>query len=636
MLNHPTDRQPRTSTTALRGERARHAFVPLVAGVCLLLATCTAAALGAAAAGAATESVQFNLNGRGYGHGIGMSQWGAYGYAKNGWKWDAIIKHYYTGVSIGDVPNSVIRVLLADSQSSVKVTAATDFTVAGGQDTRTIPGGTQAVATPSGNGCLVAAGGQTWSFAESVTFSPGSSLLLLANRNQNGYINTTNMHYRGSLRVVRSGSGLTVVNHVPLEQYLYAVVPREVGSTWPAEALKAQAVAARSFGAQRIGSAGLFDVYCTTRSQAYGGADGEAAATNAAVDGTRGKVPTWKGKPIGAYYFDTSGGHTENVENIWAGPPVPYLKGVDDPYDTYSPYHSWPENPIRRSAATIARQLGSGYAPPGVLQTIYVTRRGVSPRIVQAFVVGTKGSRATTGAILRVRLGLRDTWFDVRTLSMAPYSAKQLVITYGQPFELRGRTFPALGATDKLVLRYRVGAVWRSATVPPERILAKSLSLGSGRTAKYAAYSCPIAPKGKTVYAFGVGNARSPQVTVAVRAQAALAAPQSPAAVGRQSLFAATAGPASLAGVRVALQLRETDGWKTVAQAPVGAGGAAQLPWTPTVNGTFSLRLAVPGAKGLLGANSRPVSVVVGGSPEPSPSTSPATSRIAFPGPPAR
>jgi stage II sporulation protein D len=588
-------------------------------GFLLLLAALLVLAAGPAPACAASESVQFTLNGRGYGHGIGMSQWGAYGYARKGWKWDAIIKHYYTGVSIGKVPNRIIRVLLADGQSSVRLSATTDYTVTGGSSAQTVAGGTQTIVSPSGNGCTVTAGGQTWSFSDSVTFSPGSSLLRLANRNQNSYINTANMHYRGSLRVVRGGSGLTIVNHLPLEQYLYAVVPREVGSTWPAEALKAQAVAARSFGAQRVGSSGLFDVYCTTRSQAYGGADGEAAATTAAVDATRGMVPTWNGKPIGAYYFDTSGGYTENVENVWAGSPVPYLKGVDDPYDTYSPYHVWPENPIRRSAATVARQLGSGYAPPGALHTIYVTKRGVSPRVVQAYVLGSKGSRATTGAILRVRLGLRDTWFDVRTLSMKPFSTKRIVITYGEAFELSGRTFPALTAKDKLLLRYRAGGSWRSASVPAERIVAKSLSLG-GRAAKYSAYSCPIAPKGKTAYVFAVGNARSPQVTIAVRAKAALVAPQAAPAVGSQSLFAATVAPTSLAGVRVALQVKEADGWKSVAQAPLGADGTAQLPWTPTTNGTFALRLAVPAGKGLLGANSKPVSATVGGSPTPSPS----------------
>jgi SpoIID/LytB domain protein len=362
------------------------------------------------------------------------------------------------------VANRTIRVLLADGQASVRLSSSAAYTVASGSQTQTIPGGTQAVVRPSGSGCAVTAGGQTWTFAESATFSPGSALLRLANRNQNGYINTANMHYRGSLRIVRAGGSLTIVNHLPLEQYLYAVVPREVGSTWPAEALKAQAVAARSFAAQRVGSSGLFDVYCTTRSQAYGGADGEAAASTAAVDRTRGKVPTWNGKPIGAYYFDTSGGHTENVENVWAGSPVPYLKGVEDPYDTYSPYHVWPENPIRRSAAAMKKQLGSSYSPPGSLQTLYITRRGVSPRVVQAYAIGTKGSRATTGSVLRMRLGLRDTWFDVRTLSIKPHSSKQIVVTYGRPFELSGRTFPALAAGDKLVLRYLSGGKWHAAT----------------------------------------------------------------------------------------------------------------------------------------------------------------------------
>jgi len=612
-MTHSQDTHRSAVATGRPGTRGARRLLLLLAVALLAVAAVPAPA------DAATESVQFNITGRGYGHGIGMSQYGAYGYARKGWKWDAIIKHYYTGVTIGKVPNSVIRVLLADGQASVRLTAATDYTFSSGSTSQTIAGGTQAVVTASGSGCTVTAGGQTWSVSSAVVFSPGSSFLRLANSNQNGYINTANMHYRGSLRIVRLSGGLSIINHLPLEQYIYGVVPREVSSGWPAEALKAQAVAARSFGAQHLGGSGLFDVYCTARSQAYGGADGEAATTSAAVDATRGRVPMYGGKPIGAYFFSTSGGHTENVENIWAGSAVAYLKGVEDPYDTYSPYHVWPENPIRRSAASITKQLGSGYAAPGSLRTIYVTKRGVSPRIVQAYVVGTKGSRPTTGAILRVRLGLRDTWFDVRTLSMAPSSSKTIVITYGQAYQLRGRTYPALADGDTLKLRYFVGGKWHSVSVPAERIIAKTQSLGGGHTAKYATYSCPIAPKKKTVYAFAVGAAHSPKVTIAVRARATLTAPQT-AAVGRQCLFTAAVAPTSLAGTRVSLQLKGSGGWKTVAQGTLGADGTVKLPWTPTLNGTFSLRLSVPAAKALLAAKSAAVKVVVGGTPQPSPS----------------
>ena len=186
---------------------------------------------------------------------------------------------------------------------------------------------------------------------------------MLGNKNTSG-LPSVNMHYRGSLRVARLTSGLAIINVIRVEDYLRGVVPREVPSSWPAEALKAQAVAARSYAAIHFGSAGAYDLYCDTRSQAYNGADGEAASTNAAVAATRGVVPTYGGKPITAYFFSTSGGHTENIENVWGTAPVPYLKGVDDPYDTYSPYHIWPNDPIRMTGAAVAAALGSTYSRP--------------------------------------------------------------------------------------------------------------------------------------------------------------------------------------------------------------------------------------------------------------------------------
>ncbi len=166
-------------------------------------------------------------------------------------------------------------------------------------------------------------------------------------------------HYRGRLRVVHLTGGLEIVNTLPLESYLLGVVPRESPASWPIEALKAQAVAARSYAYRSTGGSGSFDVYCTTASQMYGGADGETAATNKAVTATKGIVPTYQGTPIVAYFFSTSGGHTENIENVWtSAAPVPYLKGVSDPYDTTSPYHAWPDDPIRRTPAADRRGAG--------------------------------------------------------------------------------------------------------------------------------------------------------------------------------------------------------------------------------------------------------------------------------------
>ena len=185
------------------------------------------------------------------------------------------------------------------------------------------------------------AGSATYRFSTPVVFKPGTSYLKLVNANQNG---SAGVHYRGQLRVVHFTAGLMVVNVLPLESYLYGVVPFESPASWPATALRVQAVAARSY-ALATRKTGAFDVYCTTASQYYGGLDaghGEEPSTTKAVKDTAGVVATYGGKPIVAYYFSTSGGHTENIENVWgSAAPVPYLKGVTDPYDGASPYHVW-------------------------------------------------------------------------------------------------------------------------------------------------------------------------------------------------------------------------------------------------------------------------------------------------------
>lgn len=485
--------------------------------VLLMAALGTLAAMAATASPvqAADEATRFTLVGRGYGHGIGMSQYGACGRARAGWTWQRIIEHYYTGVRIGRTADRTIRVLLAEGQWSVRVSAGRAYRVdAPGAASQPIPGGTQATVTWSGGRYRVRASGQTWSFAKPVSFSSGTGTLRLANSTQNGWPASARARYRGTLRVVRGGSGFSVVNHLPLEQYLYGVLPREVSPSWPTHALRAQAVAARSFAAQRIGASGQFDVYCTTRSQVYGGADAEAARTTAAVNATRGLVPTYRGRPIGAYFFASSGGRTENVENVWTSAPVPYLKSVDDSFDRGSPYSSWPENPLVRTPAAIARALGP-YSAPGSLRTIYVVKRGVSPRIVKAYVVGSRGARAVSGQVLRERLGLRSTWLHIRTLSIAPSGT--IAISKGEGAVLRGRTFPALTAKDKLTLRYRVSGAWRAKAVPAMAIKTRRLSLGGGRTATYSTYAMPIDPGGTIVYCFSVGAARSPNVRVTVR-----------------------------------------------------------------------------------------------------------------------
>jgi stage II sporulation protein D len=158
---------------------------------------------------------------------------------------------------------------------------------------------------------------------------------------QGGYIWIGGRWYRGSVQVIPNGKQLLAVNHVDLEQYLYSVLGAEMSANFPAEALKAQAVAARTYALYRRQSTSqkLFDVDSTQASQVYRGLSSEADTTQAAVKATLGQIMTYQGKPILAVFHAASGGHTENVEDIWSNR-VPYLRGVPD-YDLDTPGSEW-------------------------------------------------------------------------------------------------------------------------------------------------------------------------------------------------------------------------------------------------------------------------------------------------------
>jgi stage II sporulation protein D len=198
-----------------------------------------------------------------------------------------------------------------------------------------------------------------------------------------------------------------------LEDYLQGVVPAESPASWPAAALQAQAIAARTY-AITTARGGDFDQFADTRSQVYGGVSVETAATNQAVAATRGQVVTYQGQPVVTYFFSTSGGKTENVENTTLGnEPKPWLKSVDDPYDDVSPRHRW--EPVTMTLPQAGKKLRGLYR--GGFRGIKVLQRGASPRIMRALVRGTRGSTEVNGATLRAKLELFDTWAYFTTVT---------------------------------------------------------------------------------------------------------------------------------------------------------------------------------------------------------------------------
>ncbi|MFX4263167.1 SpoIID/LytB domain-containing protein [Pelotomaculum propionicicum] len=148
--------------------------------------------------------------------------------------------------------------------------------------------------------------------------------------------------YRGDMEFRLEDGKLTAVNVLNIEDYLRGVVPAEMPAYWPEEALKAQAVAARNYALQRVETSrgSSFNVYCDISSQVYGGYDAESSSTSKAIEETKGVVMLSGGETAAAFFHSSSGGYTENSEDVWSGK-VPYIKSKPDPYDKNDNYYNW-------------------------------------------------------------------------------------------------------------------------------------------------------------------------------------------------------------------------------------------------------------------------------------------------------
>jgi stage II sporulation protein D len=405
----------------------------------------------AAAPAAADAAVRHVIRGAGFGHGIGMSQYGAYGYALKGRGYDEILGHYYKGTRLSSAPSRPVRVLLQPEDPYVRVRGATSI---GG---RALKANRTYVARDSGGAILITteSGKRVARVGNGARFEGAEPLRLLGPA-----LNfVTSGLYRGAIEIRTEGSGVTAINVLDLDTYVRGVVAGEMPSSWPLEALKTQAVAARTYALATRKTTGLFDQYPDTRSQVYRGVTGESVRSDAAVRGTAGRIVTYGGVPAVTYYFSTSGGHTENVEFSFVGSlSKPWLVGVPDPYDTQSPYHRWE---VKTTAASLDRALGA----PGSFKRVKVLERGVSPRVVRARVIGSNGSTVLTGPTIRSRLGLRDTWFTfVRIASSARYPRSARPASWGvlmTPAALAGEFSPA-PKRRVLVLERRAGNRWRA------------------------------------------------------------------------------------------------------------------------------------------------------------------------------
>ena len=520
----------------------------------LLAALVATVLLAGASSGAARPSAPkavpgtpiFVISGRGWGHGVGMAQWGAFGYAQQGWTYDAILAHYYKGTTIGQASVTKVRVFLTQGQSRLTVSSPAPFTVRDGlgQLWHLAAG---AVSFGPGLRIKTTDNPQRQQLPGPLTFSAGASPLRFGNR-----------PYRGQIQVSVANGSLRAVNSVGLEAYLFGVVPSEMPKDWLPEALKAQAVAARSYALAVKKSGSWFDLYPDTRSQVYLGISHEAPSTTAAVQDTAGQIVDYDGKVATTYFFSSSGGRTSSAQEVWpTSPPVPYLQSVSDPYDTISPYHRW--GPFVISATKLRRVLGArGKLMDMTMQT------GPSGRVVSVTAIGSGGDSTMTGSDLRRALNLRSTWFRIGMLSLA---TPQAPVTYGKNVALSGvaRRLPSVRLDQR-----QPGTPWEQ---------VRPISPGPGGSVNVSAK-----PRVPTDYRLVSGAVRSSVAHVSV------------APLVR---FRGLADPSTLRGYArplfpggsVALQRFDGARWRTIARATIDQSGdfSAHVNLTP---GQYRARLA--------------------------------------------
>jgi stage II sporulation protein D len=471
-------------------------------------------------AGAATRQI---IRGAGFGHGIGMSQYGAYGYARHGFGYKQILTHYFKGTQITKTSTSDIRVLLQTGGRSASFSGATQ---AGGH--KLSPSKTYRVKL-SGLSRVVLfdpKGKQLGHFDQPLDATSSSGLLRLNGRAMNG---VSGGHYRDTLEFRPSPlSGLAVVNVASLDDYVKGVVPGEMPPSWAAAALQSQAVAARSYALATDAGGPVFDQYPDTRSQVYKGADAETPSTNAAVQATAGQIVSYQGHVATTYYFSTSGGQTESVQNVFYGAaPEPYLVGVKDPYDNISPKHRWQ---IRTTTARLQSRLGS--LVKGKFRGIKVLKHGVSPRIVWAAVVGSRGSTRVRGTTLKARLGLDDTWASFNRFATKQKPSKPPTSTPTTPTTPGGgaqpgttaflsgkrvplRLFPRTFHPGKPARLY--GSLWPARRHALAKVQKKGRdgrwhTVGRTRLDKHGKYN--VAVKGSGMFRIQVGPLSGPAVRV--------------------------------------------------------------------------------------------------------------------------
>lgn len=400
----------------------------------------------------------FTLSGSGWGHGIGMSQWGAKGWADRGKSWQWIATYYFPGSYFGDVSDKIVNVNL-DNASRYR----SSWRLAPASGARLKIGSTwgktgESFTFTSSSGRITAAGSagtRRTGLTSPLTVTTDASPRRIKVLDGSGYYGYSNKEYRGDMKLVASSSSLKLLNVLGIEGYLKGVLPGEIGPTWDHDALAAQAVCARSFAWIKNG-----ELACNTSDQVYVGYTNETAATNSAVDATAGKVlkhsaaPSSTSKVIQTFFHSSSGGHTAAIEDVWPGTgfpssSYPYFGGVPDPY-CFSSNDPW-KTPVTLDGMALAKKLAPYVSgePSGAGSSVWVKDFTVTSRASSGFVRAVRitwsngaVTQGVAGGTIRSALGLKSTKFYLG----GPYTRLFAADRYLTAIAVSKQLYPSGGA----------------------------------------------------------------------------------------------------------------------------------------------------------------------------------------------
>jgi SpoIID/LytB domain protein len=392
------------------------------------IATCGIAALTAGVLGSAVpahadaavspKSSAITIVGAGWGHGKGMSQYGAWGAATKGLKYSEIIDFYYPGTTLDELPKgNLLRVWIsADNDDMLHFRPVAGLRVRDSANaTVTLPTGTKyrkwRIAKVSGKRALQ----YLTSSSTYVTYknSLNGKRLWYVENTKTGTVklampNGDTRTYRQRMALRFTSTGAKTVNYVSMETYLRGVVPAEMPASWAPEAVKAQAVAARTYAAKlrsTVSADATYDLCDTSACQVYKGVAAEYSSSDKAITGTANKVVEYKGKLALTMFSSSNGGWSAS-----GGDDYPYLKAQKDPYDGVKRDQSW-------SVTLSSSKIQKAYASIGTLKSVQVTDRDgdgtYGGRVDMVKISGSKGSVTVTGGSFKSKFGLRERLFKL-------------------------------------------------------------------------------------------------------------------------------------------------------------------------------------------------------------------------------